>query len=401
MDEPVHNFDSSRWRRSLIFIFSVALLTRIVFVLTLQDGFYFADAPLYSAAASHILEYGEFPEDYGRNPLYPLFLAGVFALAGEDVIILRIVQAVLGGCIALLIAVIGKRTGGVLVGAIAGILWAIYPMGVFIAGLTYPTTLVTALLVGGVLCLISDPGHHGYPAKIALAGLLFGLAALAKPIVLGTIVFISFWIVFWRRTGRVLLASIFLMTAVATLLPWTVRNAYVYDRLVPIEARNLDKAMPWVEAPDDQSGSENKTWKKVRHLASRFPHEFVSFFELYPRRVNFLKQSVRDKSHSRGSGIVRFTVFGSNPVMALSIISVGFIFTFAMIGIWAMWRDKDKRPELSLFIMMVLSFALGYATAWGKIRYRIPVDPYIIVLSSWGVLYAWNRLVKRQRVPGQ
>ena len=98
---------------------------------------------------------------------------------------------------------------------------------------------------------------------------------------------------------------------------------------------------------------------------------------------------------------MRFTVFVSNTVMALSIICVGFIFTFAMIGIWAMWRDKDKRPELSLFIMMVLSFALGYATAWGKIRYRIPVDPYIIVLSSWGVLYAWNRLVKRQRVPGQ
>ena len=102
----------ANWRRTLLVIFTAALLIRIAFIFTLQDGYYFADAPIYSAAASHLLEHGEFPEDFDRAPLYPVFLAVVYGLIGEDVIIPRIVQAVLGACIAVLLAVIGKRTGG-------------------------------------------------------------------------------------------------------------------------------------------------------------------------------------------------------------------------------------------------------------------------------------------------
>ena len=236
MDEYMQNLGLSGWRRILIIIFSAALLIRLVFILTLQDGFYFVDAPIYSAAASHLVEHGEFPKGYDRAPLYPLFLAGVYALAGKSFIILRIVQAVLGACIAVLIAVIGKRAGSPAIGAIAGIVWGIYPMGVFIAGLMYPTTLLTVLLACGVLCLVTRPDDQGYPVRVALAGLLFGLSALAKPIVLGTIVFVAFWIVFWSRSGRIFLLGIFVFTTVTALLPWTVRNAYVYDQLVPIEA---------------------------------------------------------------------------------------------------------------------------------------------------------------------
>jgi hypothetical protein len=47
---------------------------------------------------------------------------------------------------------------------------------------------------------------------------------------------------------------------------------------------------------------------------------------------------------------------------------------------------------------MVLSFALGYAVSWGKIRYRIPVDPYIIMLSAWGMTYAWKFLEERRHL---
>ena len=396
MYERLQALGAASWRQKMMVIFSIALLIRIVFILTLQEGYYFADAPIYSAAASHLLEHGKFPEDYDRAPLYPVFLAGVYGLLGEGIIIPRIVQAVLGACIAVLLAVIGKRAGGPGIGIIAGILWAIYPMGVFIAGLEYPTTLLTLLLVLGVLCILSNPDHRGYPVKVATAGLLFGLAALTKPIVLGTVVLITLWILLWRRSGRILLASVFLITAVATLLPWTVRDAYVYHRLVPIEARTLDKATPWAKLPPRPGESGNKTWRFISRIANRYPGQFVSFFELYPRRVNYLKQEVRDKAHKREPRIVKHTKLGSGLVNAVSIVSVGSLYTFALIGVWAMWKNKDKRPELTLFVVMVMSFALGYALTDGKIRYRIPVDPYIILTSSWGLIYMWDLLVKRK-----
>ena len=34
---------------------------------------------------------------------------------------------------------------------------------------------------------------------------------------------------------------------------------------------------------------------------------------------------------------------------------------------------------------MTLSFAVGYAFFVGKIRYRIPVEPYLIILGSYGL----------------
>jgi hypothetical protein len=34
--------------------------------------------------------------------------------------------------------------------------------------------------------------------------------------------------------------------------------------------------------------------------------------------------------------------------------------------------------------------------SWGKIRYRVPVDPYIILLSAWGVVAVWNSVFKKK-----
>ena len=47
--------------------------------------------------------------------------------------------------------------------------------------------------------------------------------------------------------------------------------------------------------------------------------------------------------------------------------------------------EKNLRRELSLLWIMALSFAVGYAFFNGKIRYRVPVEPYLIILSAYGI----------------
>ena len=405
MYERTVNALSGSWPRTLGVVFLIALLARIVLVFALQPGLYFADEPTYTAVGRHLLAHGEFPADYGRAPLYPLFLAGIYALVGDGITVTRSVQAVLGAGVAVLLATLGKRTGNPAVGATAGILWAIYPMGVFIAGLLYPTTLLAMLLAAGVLFLLIDPEGRGYTARVAVAGLLFGLAALAKPIVLGSIVLVAGWIVLRRRSGRIALAATFLLAVIVALTPWTIRNAYVYHRLVPIEARSMEDVTPWASAGEDvpwadqvRMGceSKNRTWVKICAMAKRFPVEFISFFELYPRRVGVLRQEQRDWAYRHRRNFVRHTSLGSGIVNAVSIVSVSTLYVFALVGIRVLWRDRDRRWELALYIVMVLSFALGNAFFWGKIRYRIPVDPYIIMLSAWGMMYVWKILEERR-----
>src|SRR5207244_11351763 len=88
-------------------------------------------------------------------------------------------------------------------------------------------------------------------------------------------------------------------------------------------------------------------------------------------------------------------IFGTTWTSLISISSVGPAFLFALIGIWAMWFQKDQRRALSLLCMTILSFAFGYSLFFGKTRYRLPVEPYIILLSACGLRQTWSMLAEQ------
>lgn len=194
----------SSWQRTVLSVFVAALLIRGLFILTLKDGFYFYDSVDYSTAAVNLAANGEFGAAYKRPPVYPLFLAGIYALFGENIGAIRIVQALMGACLAVVVALVARRLGGDGVGALAGILWSIYPLGVFIAGLVYPTSVATLLLACAVLCMLTKTDQELGPRRVVLGGILYGFAALTKPVALVTIVATTLWITYWRRARTAL-----------------------------------------------------------------------------------------------------------------------------------------------------------------------------------------------------
>lgn len=389
---------SSGWQQKLIFIFLTALLIRGVFVLSLQDGFYFADSVDYSAAAENLIASGEFGEGYLRGPTYPLFLAGIYGLFGEKIIWVRIVQAFVGAFLAIVIACIGRRISGEEVGALAGILWNIYPLGILISGLVYPESVATILLACGVLCMVTKPAQELGRVTVFLGGIFFGLAALTKPVALVTVVAITLWIMYWRRTHRILLATLFLLGVALSLTPWTVRNFQVYGAIVIVEATRTQH-LPYVG--EIQEDGDNKSEDKVEAIMANpgeylkhFGSAFVHFWELYPQRVKMSRPAYRAKLHARDSRIVRKTIFDTSWTSLISILSVGPMFFFALIGVGAMWGDKERRCNLSLLCMIILSFAIGYSFFYARTRYRIPVEPYILILSAYGMAQVYGMLLQ-------
>jgi 4-amino-4-deoxy-L-arabinose transferase-like glycosyltransferase len=155
----------SAWSGRLLGIFSVALVIRVVFVLCLRDGFYFPDSVDYSAAVKNLLATGGFGESYRRPPIYPLFLAGIYALFGEKILAVRLVEALMGACLAVIIASVASRIVGERTAALAGLLWSIYPTGIFIAGLVYPTGVATLLLACAMSCLVTKAHEEAAPAR--------------------------------------------------------------------------------------------------------------------------------------------------------------------------------------------------------------------------------------------
>jgi hypothetical protein len=141
----------------------------------------------------------------------------------------------------------------------------------------------------------------------------------------------------------------------------------------------------------------NKILQRPDLFAVHFGRQFLGFWQLYPDRIKMSKPGYREKLHNTRPRVVKTTVYRPGLLINIvSIISTGPILLFGIVGATAMWRTGERR-ELSMLLVMIFSFAVGYAMFVGKLRYRIPVEPYIIILSAYGVTQSWQYLLQRYR----
>ena len=384
------------WRRTLLSIFIGALLIRGGFVLTLQDGFYFPDSIEYSGAALNLLMSGELGA-YNRPPAYPVFLAGIYLFFGESILAVRMVESVMGALLAVIIALIGKRIGGQTVGAIAGILWSIYPLGVFIVGVLYPTNLLTVLLAGGVLCFLPDSQQEFSPKRLFAAGVLWGLAALTIPVALATIGVIGLWLIYWGRGNRLRLLSLLFLGAALVVLPWAIRDFYVYGRVVIVEPRVIQHLPTMRSAEGErQGGKVEAILNHPDEFAARYAGHFLHFWQLYPDRMAMDKPEYRKQWNKMDQRVVKDTILAANDLInAVGILSTGPLFLFAIIGTLAMFVEQKRRRYVSLLWGLILSFAVIYSMFVTRTRYRIPIEPYFTILSAYGLKMAWSMMAAR------
>jgi 4-amino-4-deoxy-L-arabinose transferase-like glycosyltransferase len=385
----------SSWRRTLLVIFVLALFTRGVFISTQQEGFYFPDSVRDFQAAKNLIANAEFDADYDRAPAYPVFLAAVFTLFGESILAVRVVESLMGALLAVMIATLGKRAVGEIVGTLAGTLWSIYPLGIFLAGLVYPTTLATTLLACGVWCVLPDPQEEFSARGMFFGGIFFGLAALTIPVALLTIVFIAAWVFYWAPRSGLVLASVLLLGSAMCLVPWTARTFFVHGQLVAVQP--VQRHLPKIS-----SGGSNLPHNSIERILQRpdllavyFGRQFLGFWQLYPDRIRMSKPGYREKLHNTQPRVVKDTVYRPGLLInVVSILSTGPVLFFGILGAAAMWRRRELR-ELAMLLAMIFAFAIGYSLFVGKIRYRIPVEPYIIILGAYGIVQTWQYLSQR------
>jgi 4-amino-4-deoxy-L-arabinose transferase-like glycosyltransferase len=390
----------------MLFIFLTAMVIRVGFIFSLQDGFYFPDSLEYSASAVSLIASGEFGDAYRRAPVYPVFLAGIYLLFGQHILAIRLVEACMGAGLATMIAMLGRRVGGESVGAIGGLLWSIYPTGVFIVGLVYPTHLATFLLACAVLCIITKRNQDLGLLRVLVGGSFFGVAVLTVPVALATVVVVSLWIIYWQPTRRLVLTGLLLLGVTLSFVPWTVRNFYVYDRFVVVEPRivqhlppidGAEPAQDMRQAPGVQQAPDKigAILGNPRAFARRFARELSHFWELFPERIRMNRPGFRQEMHRADRRVVKETTFGTPWTSLVSLLSEGPMFLFAIIGVAVMSFQKERRRDLSLLCGVILSFAFGYSLFWGKMRYRLPIEPYIVILCAYGLRCLWLALPKR------
>ena len=171
------------------------------------------------------------------SPGLPLFAGGLYALTGGvHERMARLVLALIGTLAVLFSYLIGRRLSGPLAGLVAAAAVAIYPALLEYQGMLMSEPLAASLLSGAVLAMLwADDRRTRF---WLVPGLVLGALALVRPEYLA----ISFpvAVVIFARRGRdgwrvgLVQALVLLAGLAIVVVPWTVRNAVVLERFVPI-----------------------------------------------------------------------------------------------------------------------------------------------------------------------
>jgi hypothetical protein len=290
---------------------------------------------------------------------------------------------------------------------------ALFPHFILLVGILYPTNIFTLLLLSA-LFLLWYGRHSGQKRMVVLSAVLAGLAGLTIASMFFILPFWLLWLVLEKKAQGLKDVALYAATLVLVLAPWTVRNYAQYGRLTLVQPLphtvlpNLqDRAAQEQEVAggfkttvnyfkEHPAGTEQDglgatmrhylqhPWGALGHLLTELGH----FWALYPDRLDTAREAYRASIHNRDQ---RMETSGSvwQYIKWPSILVMAPLFAFALVGVAIAWRRH--RSAVLLLLLTIFSFAIGYSMIYSEVRYRIPVEPVILIFTAIG----WDWLAGR------
>ena len=167
---------------------------------------------------------GPFFPTAGRAPLYPAMIAALWWGDAPPLLQICLVQAVLGGFVALFVYLIALHSFAQRAALLAGLMVSLAPLA------TYTTTTI---LADTLFCFVLTCHVWLWDRRRGLAaGLMMGAAVLARAVLLPTALLIGVAALL-LKFNRMLHARI-MLGALLVIVPWTVRNAVTQHAFIPV-----------------------------------------------------------------------------------------------------------------------------------------------------------------------
>lgn len=278
--------------------------------------------------------------DQNTAPLYPLFLRTAYSIFGEyNHTAVFVLQAFVGALTVLLVVYVARRMCSFGAAIVAGLLCSIYPVFLIYDVSILPESFLVLFTVS-ILATVSSDASDGN--KAVILGALAGLGILFKP------VFLFFAPGLFVTAKRRL---ILLLTLLAVLVPWTVRNAVVYRRIFPLYS----------------AGVFMVNTSKYTNVEDGL----VTLDKLYMNASVILRKDWDDANLPlliddalSNRKMVRYSFI---PVMILGII-----------GMIRHYRKEHRIVMLPVFIYLALIILLSVV----KHRYRLLFEPALIIYTA-------------------
>lgn len=357
-----------------------------------------SDSLEYHSLAVSILKEKSFQGSLFRAPGYPIFLAGIYSLAGAGKLWpVYLVQAALVAFTIVLVHAIALRvTRSTRVAVTAAAICALWPPIWMSAGDVLTEVLagfLTAVVLYGLLLLL----ERGTCVLSLFVGLMCGTAALTK----GPFLFYSgVCAVFAGGAGKTtrhglkltgcLLASMALVVG-----PWVLRNYIISGEFVPVQTGGGMNF--WL-------GNSPEFWR-TQHQWGRFPRDVEALIEGKPEveRERILarlgwKTIADNPLRAAGLFLRKFSylwlgALGADPASAGNPIphigrfgipkrSLVYVPLFILSVAGWLSLDREARVRARPMTVLMIVWSLPYIATMAVARYALPVVYYEIVLVS-------------------
>ncbi|MFN4227468.1 MAG: ArnT family glycosyltransferase [Candidatus Ratteibacteria bacterium] len=371
----------------LVLILVIGFFLRIAFVLTLKNHFYFDDEFEYYKMIQNFLSgkgiiVGENLKSF-RPPLYPLIIS-ILVLFKFNLIGIRFFQSFISTVTVYFVYLIAKKTFDEKVGIISASISSFYPFFIYYNGFLLTETLFIFLTVLSIFYLIMSIEKNG---KISFfSGVFLGLAGLTRPTIQLYLPCSILHILSIKEDLKIKFRKIAILVAgfCLTLSPWIIRNYVIFHKFIPgttmggwvfWEGNNpnsdggpcsyFPEGILEIEEIEREKILYKMTFKVIKEDPKRFVYllrnKFKRFWNIVPNAPEFEKKF-----------LYRF----------ISIFSFGIMMPFFIIGFFISLKNKKAQ----FFHSLIILFTIFHILFLSSIRYRLPIEPFYIILSSYSFL---------------
>lgn len=396
-------------RKALWVLAAVALLLRVAFLLLEPAVGPVADERTWTDGAKQVASARVGLDAFKTHllifhpPLYTYFLAVPFRLLGTFEAV-KWIQVVVTALLVLILGRLGFRVFGPRVGLVAAAMAALYPELVWFASHFWVENVFVVLLWWAMERLLAADEEGRWPTA-AVAGVLWGLAILARETGLYFIPFAVLWLVFRApRPGGRARAAAFTLAALLTVAPWTYRNWGVFHAFVPVSTAgglNLfqgNARLSRQEVYDLYYAVEGKIEQYryarregLRVVRERQPAWFVE--KLREQMPRFWEAESMALIHvKRGAyGPVR-------PWVAVAVAGVMLLPYLTILGLFVAGLAVGSYDRVKILLLgFLVYYNLIHVATHGFNRYRLPVMPAVFLFAAVGWVAVRS---KSFRVPG-
>lgn len=390
-------------KKLCILIFLIALIPRFSWFfikgrhldITVPVG---GDSVGYDTLAQNLLTYHQLAFKPGkptafREPLYPYFLAGVYAIFGHSYNAARMVQVIISAFTCVVVFLLATKLFDKKVALLASFVTCFYPYLIYHSTTIIRETFFTFLLICAVYFLSVVNISKNRITNTIFSGIFVGLCTLVNSTSMPFVVLSLIILLLIKRVkNAVIIFFIFLILY----FPWIYRNYEVFNTfilgstaagdtlyncsVIPYEVKGTpleevlikeDKVIQEAQTMPEPEANKFLIQNALRVIRNN-PKEFLTrcikrFLKLY----RFYPHPGKGYAHSE------------TLLILASLVSYGTIFPFFVYGLFI----SLKRIRQYLFLYLpIFSFTLVHTFTWALIRYRLPLEPYIIILGSYGIL---------------